>query len=139
MLQQTQDESVRENLRHRAEKKARSEGASRVEEHHIVGFVNATPSSSPQSKAAHEFYWQSAALARLMRVPEGFMRDASKQRIEDYAQQHNIHEITLSVAGKGLAEARQSMQSTIIRVSLIKLHFRIFIPSSAATNRIRLT
>ncbi|MCP4041169.1 MAG: universal stress protein [Gammaproteobacteria bacterium] len=61
------------------------------------------------SKPETELHWQAAALARLMRVPEGFMRNASRERIEDYARRNGVSEITLEVAEQGLAEARQSM------------------------------
>ena len=55
-------------------------------------------------------HWQAAALARLMRVPEGFMRDSSKQRIEAYARSKGIAEVTLDVAEQGLAAAREAME-----------------------------
>ncbi len=60
-----------------------------------------------------QLHWQAAALARLMRVPEGFMRDSSKERIEDYARRCDIAEITLEVAEQGLAEAHKAMEETM--------------------------
>ena len=57
-----------------------------------------------------ELHWQAAALARLMRVPEGSMRDKCKQSVEDFARQNGHREITLEVAGNALALLRSEMQ-----------------------------
>ena len=116
--------SLRGNLSMRAEKKARSTKSSQVEAGHIEEFLDQediglkpqdlglrTEDSilSPKSSPLSPVLWQSAALARLMRVPQGFMRDASKQRIEAYAVANNHDEITLDVAEAGLAQAREAM------------------------------
>ena len=100
--------SLRGNLSMRAEKKARSTKSSQVEAEHIEAFLDHSV-LSPQSSVLSPISWQSAALARLMRVPQGFMRDASKQRIEAYAVANNHGEITLDVAEAGLAQAREAM------------------------------
>ena len=55
--------------------------------------------------------WEAAALARLMCVPEGFMRDKSRERIEAYARQRGLAGITLEVCEAGLAEARKVMEA----------------------------
>ncbi len=75
----------------------------------------ATPTTTEQpiENAAEDHQqptWQAAALARLMRVPEGFMRDASKNRIEDYARKQGLDSISLQIAEAGLAQAREAMQ-----------------------------
>ncbi len=70
----------------------------------------------PDTSALHSappLHWQAAALARLMRVPEGFMRDASKQRIEEYASEQGLSEISLQTAEAGLAKAREAMTSAM--------------------------
>ena len=95
------DESLRNNLGMRAEKKARSAGLYTVEIEHISAFTDGP---------ATELHWQAAALARLSRVPEGFMRDTSRQRIENYARQKSLSEITLDTAEAGLAQSRDAMQ-----------------------------
>jgi hypothetical protein len=46
-----------------------------------------------------------------MRVPEGFMRDSSKQRIEEYARDRGESAVTLEIAEQGLAIARKAMES----------------------------
>jgi nucleotide-binding universal stress UspA family protein len=113
------DLSLRGNLSMRAEKKARSDGSGQVEAIHIEAFLDrqvATPvvqQPDPGSTAADTtpLHWQAAALARLMRVPEGFMRDSSKQRIEAFASANGHSEISLDVAEAGLAEARKAMET----------------------------
>ncbi|MEN8168389.1 MAG: universal stress protein, partial [Pseudomonadota bacterium] len=129
LLLTIKDLSLRGNLSMRAEKKARAAGSPTVEESHIRPFLDddiKTESSHLGSKTSikheagntvgcversetHQHTWQAAALARLMRVPEGFMRDSSKQRIEAYAQAHGHTEVSLDVAEAGLAEARKAM------------------------------
>ncbi len=132
LLLTIKDLSLRGNLGLRAEKKARAAGSPMVEESHIRSFLDddiKTEASHLGSKAtieheaensvgcakrseAHQHTWQAAALARLMRVPEGFMRDSSKQRIEAYAQANGHTEVSLEIAEAGLAEAREAMAQT---------------------------
>jgi len=132
LLNQAEDSSIRNNLRKRAEKKARTENSSQVIKRHLQPFIaektgseslnpgkdtaahipaNSVIDSDPVVSASR--HWQTAALARLMRVPEGFMRDTCRQHIEDYAQQQNVTEITLDVAEAGLKKSRQAMESAM--------------------------
>ena len=104
-LRTIDDLSLRGNLSMRAEKKARAEKSKTVEAEHIAAFLD---DDSPA-----ELHWQAAALARLARVPEGFMRGKSKERIEEYAVSEGIGEISLAVAEAGLAEARKAMESAM--------------------------
>lgn len=138
LLLTVKDLSLRGNLSMRAEKRARTQGIRQVEAQHLQPFLDdkvATGAFDPGAEAAAlpgngqqahttstaphtpadsagtggKSTWQAAALARLMRVPEGFMRESSRQRIVAYAASHDIDEITLQVAEAGLAEARQTM------------------------------
>jgi len=133
LLLTVKDLSLRGNLSMRAEKRARSAKSSQVEAEHIGAFLKQQDSGlkpqdlglgtedlglgtedsapGPQSSVPNPIPWQSAALARLMRVPEGFMRDSSKQRIEAYAEANGHDEITLDVAEAGLAQAREAMSA----------------------------
>lgn len=120
LLSQTKDNSVRNNLRKRAEKKARLEGATRVEYKHLEGFITPAALDSKNKAAATDsmlpddsLHWQAAALARLMRVPEGFMRDTCRQSIEDYAVKQKDTEITLELAEAGLKKSRQAMEASM--------------------------
>jgi nucleotide-binding universal stress UspA family protein len=134
LLLTVKDLSLRGNLSMRAEKKARTAGTRLVEANHLASFLSdniSTSAFNPGATAATlpgngdraiteptsdsknsntPMKWQAAALARLMRVPEGFMRDSSKQRIEAYAKEQCITNITLQVAEAGLAEARKAME-----------------------------
>jgi nucleotide-binding universal stress UspA family protein/rubrerythrin len=57
--------------------------------------------------------WTDAAINRLNRVPEGFMRTAAQNTVEEYAKEKNIVEITLEVAENGLVNARGKMAAAI--------------------------
>ena len=105
LLRTVDDLALRGNLSMRAEKKARAEGAAAVEREHIAMFIDAP--------AAAGLHWQAAALARLARVPEGYMRDSCRQRIENYARAQGHDEITLAVAESGLAQARKAMEAAV--------------------------
>ena len=124
LLLTIKDLSLRGNLSMRAEKKARSAGAKEVAAEHIQPFLNdsvetgefnpgslALADEAETAETPPQIHWQAAALARLMRVPEGFMRDGAKERIENYAQRQGHDEITLALVEEGLAKAREAMAS----------------------------
>lgn len=102
LLQSITDDSLRENIKGRAEKKARADKTWTVEVEHIKAFVK-----------TQSLHWETEAIARLMRAPEGFMRDTAKKNIEDYAHQNNISSISLEVAEKGLEISRQVMEQQV--------------------------
>jgi hypothetical protein len=64
--------------------------------------------------------WSEEAIARLNRVPEGFMRDLTRQKIEDYARQNDVCLVTLEVAEKGIEVGRQMMAEMIAGYSQAK-------------------
>ncbi len=124
LLLQVTDLALRGNLSMRAEKKARQEKSASVEGRHIAAFIDelsdrpsteqaAGTDGQPAPESPRELHWQAAALARLMRVPQGFMRESSEERIEGYARRRGITEITLEVAEQGLAEARRTMEEAM--------------------------
>jgi len=114
-LDEIDDPSLRDNLRLRAEKKARGERGDVVALTHLLDFLeHATPDQSPEPasepvSAEEPLHWQADALARLARVPEGFMRDACRQRIEDHTRQQNAATVTLDLVEAGLEIARTVM------------------------------
>jgi len=59
------------------------------------------------------FMWTPDAKARLQRVPEGFMRDRTKERIEACAEERSANLITLEIAEAGIAEGRKMMEEAI--------------------------
>src|SRR3989338_6893751 len=113
LLRSIEDLAVRGNLSMRAEKKARQEKSALVEATHIQAFLDAETPDGTHPSAPTEIHWHAAALARLMRVPEGFMRDNCKKTIENYARQNGHAEITLEVAENGLKLARGEMEKTM--------------------------
>ena len=125
LLLTIKDLSLRGNLSLRAEKRARTDGKREVLAEHIRPFLDDTveiKAFQPGSDALEEhatavnqkcsgaLHWQAAALARLMRVPKGFMRDRSRQHIEEYARERGESAVTLKIAEQGLAVARKAME-----------------------------
>lgn len=113
LLEKIGDLSLRDNVRLRAEKKARSERATAVAPAHVIAFCTgaapaADPEQAPQSDRGG-LHWEAGALARLTRVPEGFMRDATRARIESHARQQGADTVTLDLAESGIASARAAM------------------------------
>jgi Proto-chlorophyllide reductase 57 kD subunit len=66
------------------------------------------------------FSWTQDAMNRLNRVPEGFMRDMTREKIEEYARQHDVSLVTLEVAEKGIEVGRQLMAEMIAGYSQAK-------------------
>lgn len=60
-----------------------------------------------------EFSWTPDAWERLQEVPEGFMRDRTKDRIEEAAEEHDATLITLPIAERGIELGRQMMEEAI--------------------------
>lgn len=70
-----------------------------------------TEATKDGSKSENNFRWTTDAQARLERVPEGFMRSMTKNRIEKYADELGVDEITLEIAENGLSGAKDMMSS----------------------------
>ena len=70
-----------------------------------------TKAMNGSNKSALNFQWTSDAQARLESVPEGFMRNITKSRIEQYAENLGVNEITLEVAESGISGAKDMMTS----------------------------
>jgi nucleotide-binding universal stress UspA family protein/rubrerythrin len=66
------------------------------------------------------FTWTQDAIDRLNRVPEGFMRDMTREKIEEYARQQHVALVTLGVAEKGIEVGRQLMAEMIAGYSQAK-------------------
>jgi len=121
LLAEISDPSLRDNIRLRAEKKARREHAQEVSSAHIAGFLDGVPeipnaeSEKQATGDTGQLYWETEALARLARVPAGFMRDASRQRIEDHARLQNADTVTLDIAEGGLKLAREAMTNEMAK------------------------
>jgi len=55
------------------------------------------------------FDWSEDAIARVLRVPAGFMRDRTQARIEELAEQRKVAAIDLQVVEDGIAVGRKMM------------------------------
>jgi nucleotide-binding universal stress UspA family protein/rubrerythrin len=60
-----------------------------------------------------EFTWTEDAVARLNRVPAGFMRDMTREAIEKVAREKEVGIIDLPLAEEGIGHARTTMNEVI--------------------------
>jgi len=60
-----------------------------------------------------EFTWTEDAIARLSRVPAGFMRDMTREAIEQVARESQVGVIDLALCEEGLGHARNTMNEVI--------------------------
>jgi Proto-chlorophyllide reductase 57 kD subunit len=79
-----------------------------------------TPVPPPEAIQLGTFTWTRDAVNRLNRVPEGFMREMTREKIEDYARHHDVSLVTLDVAEKGIEVGRQLMAEMIAGYSQAK-------------------
>ena len=59
------------------------------------------------------FAWTDEAVARLDRVPAGFMRDMTREEVERVAADKGVAIIDLTVCEEGIGHARQTMNEVI--------------------------
>jgi len=62
-------------------------------------------------KSADTLIWKPEAEQRLNRAPAGFMRNSSRQRVESYAREHGVDEITLEICEAALADVMSMMSA----------------------------
>ena len=53
--------------------------------------------------------WTDEAIERVLRVPSGFMRNSTQQRIEDLAAKRSVQQIDLALVGDGIEVGKQMM------------------------------
>lgn len=96
-------------------------------EHYTPIFANKTPSPSDADtqhqstsnedakncEEASPYTWESDALQRLERAPEGFMRDCTRALILKHAEKIGTTTITLDVANEGIEQAKQTMEEAM--------------------------
>jgi nucleotide-binding universal stress UspA family protein len=134
LLQSVTEPSVRDTIQRRAEKKARRDHKDKVEDEHISVFLagrsaavgcgaqqpaskdsqmqQATAGGCPfghRSKAnataeEESLIWDSAAMQRLHRVPQGFMRSMTQRRVEAFARRRGETFITSELLEEKYAE-----------------------------------
>ncbi len=72
------------------------------------------PAQAPApAESASAFAWTEEAVARLNRVPAGFMRDMTREEIERVASARGVSTIDLAVCEEGIGHARQTMNEVI--------------------------
>ncbi len=72
------------------------------------------PAEAPAPEAnGSAFIWQPEAVARLDRVPAGFMREMTREEIEKVAAAKSVTTIDLVVCEEGIGQARQLMNEVI--------------------------
>jgi len=108
LLAQVEQHSVRENLRHRIEKKARQQKSERVTTEHVEEMIN-----QPQQTPPQPIHWHSAALARLNAVPVGFMRDNVKSNVIERVQQEGLDHVDLELIEHTIKQSSKAMKQQI--------------------------
>ncbi|MGE0853672.1 MAG: universal stress protein [Hyphomicrobiaceae bacterium] len=97
-------DSVLADIRLRAEKRARREGAAEVAAEHVQPFLG------PQKNAS--LHWCAAALARLSRVPE-MGREAVRRRADARVRELAQAEVTLEVVEAAIKDSRRVMDQAM--------------------------
>jgi hypothetical protein len=82
--------------------------------------TTAERSPTAPTVAMGDFNWTQTAINRLHRVPEGFMRDITQTKIEEFARGQQVQLITLEVAEQGIEVGRQMMADMIAGYSQAK-------------------
>ena len=113
------DHSLRAQLRLRAEKAARMARTDLVEAAHVAPFLpppaGKAVAKNPPPETDAEPEWTPEAEARLQRVPEGFMRNATRKSILAFARDQGVRSISLEVAEGGIDRARRHMAAKMAR------------------------
>ena len=120
---------VRNNVKLRIEKYARTKGVDFISEEiasqnldegkkkmggmtdMISKMSGGMSANQKESGSEKTFKWTDEAQARLKRVPDGFMRNMTKSRVEQFAGKTGVSEITLEVAENGISGAKDMMSS----------------------------
>ena len=105
LLDGIREQSEKDNIRSRAQKKARIQGAVEVLAEHVEDFV----AKLELARRCEGITWQAGALARLAQVPSGFMRDACQRQTEQYAHGKGVEEVTPEVVEVTLRSMGQRM------------------------------
>src|SRR2546426_908443 len=71
------------------------------------------PAAAAATESASAFTWTDDALARLNRVPAGFMRGMTREEVEKVATAKAVTHIDLAVCDEGIGHARETMNEVI--------------------------
>ena len=67
----------------------------------------------PRPREGSPLQWTDAAWARMCRVPEGFMRDMTREKVEEVAAMRQRDSIDLALCEEGIAEGRRMMAEAL--------------------------
>lgn len=101
LVESRSDASAAADIRLRAEKRARRDGAAEVTIDHVQPFLGTQADVLPT--------WNAAALARLGRLPE-MARDAVRARAEAHVRDAGAAEVTIETVEAALADSRKVME-----------------------------
>jgi len=104
LVESRSDASSAADIRLRAEKRARRDGAAEVTTDHVQPFLGTQADVRPT--------WGAAALARLSRLPE-MARAAVRKRAEAYARDAGEAEVTTEIIEAALADSRKVMEQVM--------------------------
>ncbi len=76
-------------------------------------FTPAAETRTQEATAAGAFQWTPEAVARLNRVPAGFMRDMTREEVEKVAREKAVLTVDLAVCEEGIGHARNTMNEVI--------------------------
>jgi Zn ribbon nucleic-acid-binding protein len=71
------------------------------------------PAEAPAPATAPAFAWTEDAVARLNRVPAGFMRDMTREEVERVAAARGATVVDLAICEEGIGHARETMNEVI--------------------------
>ncbi len=60
-----------------------------------------------------QYFWSGDAIGRIEKVPQGFMRDNTMERVLDYAHSQNTNNISLEFCEKGIEESVKVMNEMV--------------------------
>jgi hypothetical protein len=60
-----------------------------------------------------QYFWSDDAIGRVEKVPKGFMRDNTMERVLDYAHSRNTNHISLEFCEKGIEESVKVMNELV--------------------------
>jgi rubrerythrin len=109
-LESIHDLTIKAQIRNRLEKQALTQRINAITLAMVDVELNGVKTLS-QSEIP--LIWTEDAIKRLDRVPDGFMRQAAKNMVEEHARTNGILEISLEVAESGLGKAREKMHASM--------------------------
>ncbi|MGQ0685476.1 universal stress protein [Bradyrhizobium sp.] len=112
-IEQIVDPAIRANTRLRVEKLARARKLTVIDDALVEEVVGSAVDRAARSDDVTGMAWDEAAVRRLARVPEGFMRDRARFRIEEIARAQGLSRVTEPIADAGLKESRQVLSDSL--------------------------